>query len=240
MENILTREEKIYLNRTCNYLASLGMSEGQINFDLDYEQDELTHDDINWEYINAFEYNYLAELPEGLIPILKKIMGYFIDKNIFTSPDDVDSINFNLLYINIDCEKKEISINQQYSYYYTANYDALKYGSNEDKERFDRWMEEDMKDVEVPSNGILTVIYNGGGDEGHIEGSFMETNERIPESITNWCYDQLEESFEGWEDNEGSDGRIIFNFNNSTVLIEINQNGEETEIITWFKENFSV
>ena len=112
--------------------------------------------------------------------------------------------------------------------------------SDEEKELFDRWMEEDLKDVEVPSNGILTVSYNGGGDSGYIESSFDETSDAIPSSIEDWMYSQLERHFGGWEINEGSDGRFIFNFNNSTVELEHTYNTEESSSNTLFEENFSL
>jgi hypothetical protein len=72
MTQILTPEEKKYLNRTCNYLASLGMKEGIISIELDSDQYELFNEDIDWKHIQHFENNYRAELPEGLVPILKK------------------------------------------------------------------------------------------------------------------------------------------------------------------------
>ena len=46
MAEILTPEEKKYLNRTCNYLASLGMTEGTINIELDSDQYDLSQEDI--------------------------------------------------------------------------------------------------------------------------------------------------------------------------------------------------
>jgi len=38
MKNILTTEEKKYLNMICNYLKSLGMREGTISIELEYDQ----------------------------------------------------------------------------------------------------------------------------------------------------------------------------------------------------------
>jgi hypothetical protein len=97
-----------------------------------------------------------------------------------------------------------------------------------------------MQDVEVPDDGILTVTYNGGGDSGYIESSFDETSDAIPASIENWIYSQLELEFGGWEINEGSDGRVIFNFNNSTVEIDHIYNTIENESSTLFEESFAL
>jgi len=239
MAEILTTEEKKYLNRTCNYLASLGMTEGTINIELDSDQYDLSHEDIDWKYVQHFENNYRAELPEGLVPILKKVMNYVIDEGVFDSPD-MDSMSYQMIGIEIDCSRKELTVTHDYSYYSRDEGSSIAYDSDEDKARFDKWMEEDMQDVEVPSEGILTLSYNGGGDSGYIESSFDETSDAVPASIEDWCYSQLESHFGGWEINEGSDGRFIFNFNNSTVELDHTFNTEENESNTLFEENFSI
>jgi hypothetical protein len=239
MAEILTPEEKKYLNRTCNYLASMGMTEGTISIELETEQGDLSQEDINWEYVQHFENNYRADLPGGLRPILQKVMNYIIDKDIFESPD-IDSMSYQMISIEIDCERKELTVTHDYSYYSRDDGHSIEYDSDEDKARFDKWMEEDLQDVEVPSEGILTLSYNGGGDSGYIESSFDETSDGVPASIEDWCYKKLEDQFGGWEINEGSDGRFIFNFNNSTVNLEHTFNTEEHASNTLFEENFSL
>jgi hypothetical protein len=239
MAEILTPEEKKYLNRTCNYLASLGMTEGTIDINLDSDHYDLSHEDIDWKYVQHFDNNYRAELPEGLLPILKKVMNYVVDEGVFESPD-IESMSYQNISIEIDCSRKELTVTHDYSYYSRDEGSSIAYDSDEDKARFDKWMEEDMQDVEVPSDGVLTLSYNGGGDSGYIESSFDETSDAVPASIENWCYSQLESHFGGWEINEGSDGRFIFNFNNSTVELDHTYNIEESESKTLFEENFSI
>ena len=239
MAEILTPEEKKYLNRTCNYLASMGMTEGTIGIDLESDQIDLSYEDIDWKYIQHFENNYRAELPEGLIPILKKVIYYIIGKDIFNSPD-IDTMSYQRISIEIDCSRKELTVIHDYSYYSRDDGHSIGYDSAEDKVRFNKWMEEDMQDVEVPSDGILTLSYNGGGDSGYIESSFNETSDAVPDSIENWCYKELEDHFGGWEINEGSDGRFIFDFNNSTVNLDHTFNTEENGANTLFEENFSI
>jgi len=239
MAEILTPEEKKYLNRTCNYLASMGMTEGTISIELDSDQVDLSQDDIKWQYVQHFENNYRADLPEGLIPILQKVMNHIIDEDIFESPD-IDAMSHQMIGIEIDCSRKELTVTHDYSYYGREDGSSIEYDSDEDKAVFDKWMEEDLQDVEVPSEGILTLSYNGGGDSGYIESSFDETSDAVPASIEDWCYKQLESHFGGWEINEGSDGRFIFDFNNSTVELEHTYNTEENATNTLFEENFSI
>jgi len=239
MAEILTPEEKKYLNRTCNYLASMGMTEGTISIELDSDQYDLSHEDIDWKYIQHFENNYRADLPGGLRPILQKVMNHVIDEGVYESPD-IDAMSYQSINIEIDCTRKELTVTHDYSYYSRYDGHSIEYDSDEDKARFDKWMEEDLQDVEVPSEGILTLSYNGGGDSGYIESSFDETSDGVPASIEDWCYKQLEDHFGGWEINEGSDGRFIFNFNNSTVDLEHTFNTEENASNTLFEENFSL
>lgn len=237
MKEILTDDEKRYLRRVCNYLGSLGMSSGVISFQLEYDQVEITEDDINWDYVTSFDNNYRAEIPENLYPILKKIINYIINNNLFDSPD-VDELNKQGMDIDISCKSKEIMVSNWYSYYDTDEGSSILYDSDEDITRFERWVDENLQDVEVPNGGILTISYNGGGDSGYLESSFDGTRSAVPTSIEDWCYRQLEDNFGGWEINEGSDGQFIFNFNNFTVELEHRYNVEVNETNTLFEEKF--
>ena len=133
MAKILTSEEKKYLNRTCNYLASMGMTEGTISIELEAEQGDLSQDDINWEYVQHFENNYRADLPGGLRPILQKVMNHVIDEGVFESPD-FDAISHQMISIEIDCERKELTVTHDYSYYGRDDGHSIEYDSDEDIE----------------------------------------------------------------------------------------------------------
>ncbi len=239
MDEILTLEEKKYLNRTCNYLASLGMKEGNLGFELENDAYDLSMDDIEWSYFTHFENNYRAETPDGLIPIIKKIMNRIILDGVYESPE-VDAVNYQKIEIEIDCVTKDLTVIHWYSFYDRGETNSVEYESEEDKDRMDNWMEEELSDFEMPDDGILTLSYNGGGDSGYLESSFDQTSDSVPTSIENWCYKQLENHFGGWENNEGADGQFVFNFNNSTVEILHTYNVEDTISKTLFEENFSL
>ena len=66
MKGILTKEEKQYLMRTSRYLQSLGMMEGYIEIEMEYEDTEINSERIDWQYITHFSNNYSADIPEGL------------------------------------------------------------------------------------------------------------------------------------------------------------------------------
>ena len=242
MSEILTYEEKRYLKRICNYLGSLGMETGVIGIEMDSDQNGLTEDDIKWEYVTHFENNYRAVIPDDLKPILRKVMAQVIESHKIDLIDfpDFDSVNYQRVDFEIDCSSKEITVVYWFSYYGRGYENSVEYDSVDDIERFERWMETDMKEIEVPEDGILMLTYNGGGDSGYIEGSFEETGDAVPAGIEDWCYRELESHFGGWEINEGSDGKFVFNFNNSTVLLLHTMNTEENESHTLFEESFNV
>ena len=236
MKGILTPEEKQYLRRTANYLASLGMRNGYIDIEMEQEDDRINSKDVNWSYVTKFENNYSADIPEGLKPILKKVLEY-VD-SLDNLNNDIDDISHQRIEININGEDKEITVRHELYYYSRDNGNFIEYDSEEDVERFNRWIDEDLEDVEVPSDGILKITYNGGGDSGYLESSFEPTGDAVPASIENWCYSELESHFGGWEINEGSDGFFIFNFNDSTVTLEHTYNTEENQTDTLYEESF--
>ena len=239
MKGILTTEEKQYLNRICRYLGSLGMTEGLINFEIDNEVDSLSEDYFEWKYVTHFENNYRADIPDNLIPILKKIVNFVVNSDKFEIDYNL-YLNYQQIEIEIDCESKDITVRHYYTFIDRGSTSYDEYDSNEDKEMFDSWMDEDLKDTEVPEEGILTARYNGGGDSGYLESNFEETGEPIPAEIEDWCYRELERNYGGWEINEGSDGVFIFNFNDSTIVHEHTDNIDENDTNTLYEENFSL
>ena len=239
MKGILTTEEKQYLNRICRYLGSLGMTEGLINFEIDNEVDSLSEDYFEWKYVTHFENNYRADIPDNLIPILKKIVNFVVNSDKFEIDYNL-YLNYQQIEIEIDCESKDITVRHYYTFIDRGSTSYDEYDSNEDKKTFDDWMDEDLKDTEVPEEGILTARYNGGGDSGYLESNFEETGEPIPAEIEDWCYRQLERNYGGWEINEGSDGVFIFNFNDSTIVHEHTDNIDVNDTNTLYEENFSL
>lgn len=242
MNGILTLDEKRYLKRVCNYLGSLGMTNGLVSFEMDSDQTELTSDDIKWEYVTHFQNNYRAVIPDGLKSIIQKIMGYVIEENKLDIIDlsDYDMINYQTVDFEIDGTNKEITVMYSFSYYGRGGENSIEYDDTDDKARFENWMENDLSEVEVPENGFLTIPYNGGGDSGYVDSSFEETGDAVPAGIDDWCYRELESHFGGWEINEGSDGRFVFNFNDSTVTLQHTMNTEENESHTLFEESFNL
>lgn len=234
MENILTTEDKKYLRRVSNYLNSLGMKEGTIEFEKDYY--EFKSDDIKWNTITHFDNNYHADIPDGLIEILKKILTYLDEKDSFMSPG-IDGINYEKILVDIDTEKKEISVVHYWSYFERGETASIEFDDTTDVEMIEKWKNEEIEDI--PEGGILTLKYNGSGDSGYIENTFDETGDSVPASIEDWCYNVLENNFGGWEINEGSDGEFIFDFNNFKVTLYHSNNLEADDQDSLYEESFA-
>lgn len=236
MEKLLTPEEKQYLRRVSNYLGSMGMSDGNIEIEIDNGW-SFDYDDIDWDNITHFDNNYNADIPSGLIPILQKIMKYCGDNDLILEHDD--DVNYQKLEFDIDVDKKEITFNHWWSFYTRGDGNSIEYDSEGDVERFERWMETDFSDVEIPNDGILTVTYNGSGDSGYLESSFNENGSQVPAGVEDWCYRELSDNFGGWEINEGSDGDFVFDFNNKTVTLNHTDNIEDNATDTYYEESFA-
>ena len=237
-QQVLTPEDKKYLRGVSNYLRSLGMIDGSIEVDIDSGYD-FDSSDIDWKNMTHFSNNYRAEIPNGLIAILVKIMNYVDEKSLFQMPD-VEDINYERVDFDIDTEKQEISVNHWWTYYERGDGSSREWDGEEGKEIFEEWEQDGVfDDLDIPDNGILTVRYNGSGDSGYIESSFEEIGDQVPSAMEDWCYSELENNFGGWEINEGSDGEFIFNFDEMTIQLNHTYNTEETTSDTIYKEDFS-
>ena len=237
-QQVLTPEDKKYLRGVSNYLRSYGMIDGSIEIDIDSGYD-FDSSDIDWKNMTHFSNNYRAEVPEGLISILVKIMKYIDEESLFKMPEDND-ISYERVDFDIDTERQEISVNHWWSFYDTGDSNSVEWEGEQGKEIFEEWQEDGVFDeLEIPNNGILTVKYNGGGDSGFVENTFEEIGDQVPAAIEDWCYNELEDHFGGWEINEGSDGEFVFDFNNMTITLNHSYNIEETTSDTIYKEDFS-
>lgn len=230
-QNILTPEEKKYLGKIARYIGSLGMKYGDINFEMEPDDEEISYDE-NY-FPTHFDNNYTAEIPDGLVPILKRIIDYFDDADLYSNLPDGSDIDYQRFEITIDGVKKEISLTHIFSYYSEGDSTGIEYD-----DMIEEWEEKGvLDDIEIPEDGYMTLKYNGGGDSGYIESDF-ENGETVPSQIEDWCYRQLEENFGGWEINEGSQGEFQFDFNEKTVILSHTYNTMVDESNTIWEEEF--
>lgn len=232
-QNILTPEEKRYLGKVSRYLSSLGMNYGEINFEMYKYDNEISYNEN--DFPTHFDNNYTAEIPDGLVPILKKIIDYVDDSDLFSNLSDDSEINYQRFEITIDGEgsKKEIALTHIYSFQTPGDIQGVEYD-----DMIEEWEEKGVfNDTSIPEDNYLVLKYNGGGDSGYIESDF-ENGEPSPGAVEEWCYQQLEDNFGGWEINEGSQGEFQFDFNNKTVILSHTYNVEESISNTLWEEKF--
>jgi hypothetical protein len=238
MEKILTPEEKKYLGRIGRYLRSMGMDYGDIEFEMEPDQEGIAYSPN--DFPTHFQNNYNAEIPDGLVPILKKIIDYVDDEGLYSElPDDgyLDYQRFDItIYAN---EKKEISLTHIYSFQIGGEPEGVEYD-----DMIEEWEEKGVFNMtEIPEDNYMVLKYNGGGDSGYIESRFESGlrnpyGESVPTEVEEWCYQQLEENFGGWEINEGSQGEFQFDFNEKTVILSHTYNIEESKSNTLWEEEF--
>jgi hypothetical protein len=75
----------------------------------------------------------------------------------------------------------------------------------------------------------LEITYDGGGDSGQINdyGDSETSSVRLNEDIESTAYEIIDLYHSGWENNEGGDGRIKFNFEEGTVMLSHNMSYED-------------
>lgn len=232
--NILSQEEKRYLRSICRYLGSLGMKEGLISFDL--TEGPLKR--IDWKYVTHFSNNYNADIPDGFIPILKKIIKFVIEEDLIEYSDE--GTNYESVDISIDCESGEISVSYYYSYYDTDNGQSTSWELEEMDDDEKNHFEEIFQSLRVlfPKKDSVEIEYDGGGDSGYIKDYFTDTSIAVPNMLESWCYDVLESNFGGWEINEGSQGNFYIDLKNNIIELNHYYNVEQTENDTVWEENF--
>lgn len=233
MTNILTNEEKRYLRMVSNYLNSYGIELGQIFF---YGLHEISggfdYSDLNVDELTHFENNYLAEVPDGLIPILKKIFNYLNEKELLFS-SDVEELDYESIGISIDTKSKDITITHYWSFYTDGDGSSNHWEGNQ----FPNEIMETLQEISKNDNKPLILRYYGSGDSGYIEGAF-DNGESVPADIEDFCYDILERKYGGWEINEGSKGEFIFNLQDRTIDLYHTNIDLINEAKTIFEENF--
>jgi hypothetical protein len=230
-QNILTPDEKKYLGKVSRYLSSLGMSYGEIQFEMEPDQEGIAYSPN--DFPTHFENNYTAEIPDGLVPILKKIIDYVDDDGLYSEVPYDGYLIYQRFDITINAMSGEISLTHSYSYQIEGGSQGIEYD-----DMIEEWEEKGVfDDTEIPEDNYLVLKYNGGGDSGYIESNF-ESGQSVPPPVEEWCYQQLEENFGGWEINEGSQGEFQFDFNEKTVILSHAYNIEESRSNTLWEEEF--
>jgi hypothetical protein len=233
MNELITPEEKKYLERVSRYLQSMGQTIVEIRIEANEWDNKTEISDIQWEDITNFNWDSSLEIPSGFITILQKIFNYIDESGQYSYPD-IDGMNYNDFLIDFNTKRRELTVVHVYGYNDEGGESEIEFEGEESK--MEEWKDQlEINGVEIPNDGILTARYSGGGDDGALDGSFEEINQQLPADIEDFCYDQLSSNFSGWENNEGGEGYFMFNFNDNTVTLYHTQNIEVDESNTLFE-----
>ena len=233
MSNLLTQEDKTYLQRVGRYLRSMGMDYGEIDFEMESDDEEIWSDPEY--YPTHFVNNYTAEIPTGLKPILTKIITYVNENNLFGDLPSEGYMDYQNFDIVIDARRGEISLIHRWSWVSEGGSTGIEY-----EDILSEWEEKGIfDDIQIPEDQYLRLGYNGGGDDGYIDLNFDNHHgSPVPTEIEEWCYKELEENFGGWEINEGSQGEIQFNFDTKVVELGHSYNTIDNSSDTLWEEDF--
>ncbi len=232
MEELLTEDELKYLRMISRYLLSSGIKTSYIEIEANEWDNQTEIQDIDWEYVTHFDWNQRVEIPARFIQILQKIFNYINESGKYEYPD-IDGLNWNRFLIIIDPENNVLTISNQYGYYSEGGEGEIEF---EEPELMEEWKDQlEINGVQIPEDGVLSVYYSGGGDEGALEGVFSENNRPVPADMEDFCYNELSNNYSGWENNEGGQGRFEFNFNKGTIFLYHTENVEVTEGDTLFE-----
>lgn len=212
---ILNEKDKQNLRILSRYLRSQGMKYGLIEFEVDYG------DNFDMENKNSFTNNWTAEIPNLVKDTLQKVVDEFKD-----NMTELENYSFNYFEINIDAVDQQLTVSQNFGYYERGDEETIEWTLDNGEDIKEIFNTLDESDEEY--DDVLTLSYNGSGDSGYIESEFDEGGD-VPSDVENFCYRKLENHFGGWEINEGSDGRFVFNRNNKTITLEHANNIERNE-----------
>lgn len=237
MKSLLTDDEKKYLRAVSNYIQSLGMSSGVVDFEIDYGS-MFDPEDVRWDQITYFSNHYRAEIPSKLNPILKKAVD--ANSNKFNEVPTSEDINWESVSIEIDAKEKVLMITHNWSYYAVGDTLSTEWDYTEDEEvgKLFEELEEAIPAHDRYDKKYLNLKYDGSGDSGFIEDRFDEGGE-VPAVVSDWCYDRLESLHGGWEINEGSRGTFEFDFDDKKIILYHTDNVNMDESTTIYEESFA-
>jgi hypothetical protein len=167
------------------------------------------------------------DLYDAISDTLKNILD---ENEVYQETSDCD--NRGTIKINIDCKERKLFLNAWQWQYSTlesqseTTLEEIKEDNNELYELiitlFDQLHEKNV------SEGY--VDFSGGGDSGDCNGfayGDFQGQINLDDKIVDFMYGQLESHMGGWEINEGSQGRFVFNNESKDIILEFQENQEE-------------
>ena len=185
--------------------------------------------DVDWE-------DETFQSPQTNISIdtytkINEVISEIVESNNLIEEATTDCDLRGQLTLRIDCEARTLEA-------YAMQWEYSSEGSSDSKtldEISQEYDEDTYNEVlrlfkEIGENGEGEIKFQGGGDDGEIENE-IDINgslERVPKLIGDMVYQWLTDTGIDWYNNDGGQGSFIFRPKHSEIVLNIEQNYEES------------
>lgn len=233
MEFIFTDEDKKNLNilRARCKVAGLGnVITREFRVDENGNLDDSWYTDDFESKTNGITIDSYPEIDEMFYRIFEDNQSYFLSTFNEYSEETSGRLTFT-----INFKEKIISFSADINYYTTDESEIegiVKVLFNRKPQAYDEFVE--VYQNTTPEYRKLSFTFNGVGDDGYVENQGENEDGdsvKLTSPIEYICYEILSKNFGGWEQNEGSNGKIVFDFNdvnNVTYHVYFNMNIEDS------------
>lgn len=192
---------KIYFEALLVYMRNLGVD--RVWTEMTMDGSRMDYWDQEFQATKNGDYKKIG-IPKQFIKLFDTLVEKYGGEIWDGSQNEWDS-EYYRVDINVSLSERKIiitsDIQKQTSEGSSDEYDVIE----------DPSVQSFLDDNEIDN---FEVSYSGGGDDGYIEddGYDDEGNQyRLSDDLENFLYSKLNNSFGGWEINEGSSGKFIIN-----------------------------
>lgn len=216
MKPNITKEELKSLKLFSYYLQSYGIKRAVIPVIIDREC-IISRLDNAYEFNDNYHSRSYAELYDAIEKTLISIVN---NNDLIEFMEDCED-NYGEILFDINCVEKtlEASILETIK---DTNYSSatreLKSLDKSMRDIFEEFFKEIKNETEIDK-----LFFEGSGDSGEINNETIHYVD-VPRPILEYLYRWLEHIYSGWEINEGSQGKFIFNTNEKLITLEFGEN----------------
>lgn len=225
----ITNEEKSLLNLFSKIIRVNKFSTVSATFNLDYDNkvDDWSIPDEWYSYDGNGSVESVDKVNEAIISIINRLS---LDTIYHDNGGDIT------VYFNAAVNEKYITFDGVSNTTETNSISNGDFKFSELEGKMKTWFE-GMKNRNEFIQGV--VEYDGGGDSGWVHNTIEldgERNEPLPQFVADWITNNLNYN---WYDNEGGQGKFIFNFDQDIIESECEKNyDEQVEVRIPYTINF--
>jgi hypothetical protein len=217
MKPVVTEKQLKSLKLFSYYLQSHGMK--QATLEVLYENCNISWFDTIYSSDGSRTETYSA-----IENVFEEIVENNNFENYMESCDNLARIVFN-----IDCVERTLEASIYEDIVSVRDmYDEIKVDEIND-ETYVKEIKKTFESMEENDIPEIAVDFSGGGDSGYIN-SDIDSEVLLTRGVIDYLYGWLSNFYSGWEIDEGSQGRFVFNLEEKTIYLEFGENvGESVE-----------